>query len=149
MRICTMHGAYASFEEDVKGSLTPGKLADFVILEKDPHDVDPDEIIDIGTIQGTAEAELGTAVKKSGRTTGFTTGQIQQVSVTVDVDYGAGRTARFVNQLLAGPMSQGGDSGSAVVDADNRLVGLLFAGSDSTTIMNRIEDVFASLGVEL
>ena len=47
MRICTMHGAYASFEEDIKGSLTPGKLADFVILEKDPHDVDPDSIVDI------------------------------------------------------------------------------------------------------
>ena len=42
-----MHGAYASFEEDIKGSLTPGKLADFVILEKDPHDVDPDSIVDI------------------------------------------------------------------------------------------------------
>ncbi len=47
MRICTMHGAYASFEEDSKGSLEAGKLADFVILEKDPHAVSPDEIIDI------------------------------------------------------------------------------------------------------
>ncbi len=47
MRICTMHGAYASFEEDIKGSLTPGKLADLVILEKDPRDVDPDSIVDI------------------------------------------------------------------------------------------------------
>jgi predicted amidohydrolase YtcJ len=35
MRICTMHGAYASFEEDIKGSLTAGKLADYVILEND------------------------------------------------------------------------------------------------------------------
>jgi predicted amidohydrolase YtcJ len=47
MRICTVHGAYASFEEDIKGSLVPGKLADFVILEKDPHDVDPDSIVKI------------------------------------------------------------------------------------------------------
>ena len=47
MRICTMHGAYASFEEDIKGSLTAGKLADFVLLEKDPHEVDPDNIVDI------------------------------------------------------------------------------------------------------
>jgi predicted amidohydrolase YtcJ len=51
MRICTMHGAYASFEEWDKGSLTPGKLADFVILEKDPHAVDPDSIKDIKVVQ--------------------------------------------------------------------------------------------------
>jgi len=51
MRICTMHGAYASFEEDIKGSLVPGKLADFVILEKDPHDVDPDSIIKIKVLR--------------------------------------------------------------------------------------------------
>ena len=47
MQICTMHGAYASFEEHIKGSLTAGKLADFVILENDPHDVDEDAIVDI------------------------------------------------------------------------------------------------------
>jgi predicted amidohydrolase YtcJ len=47
MRICTVHGAYASFEENLKGTLKAGRLADFVILEKDPHDVDPDTIVDI------------------------------------------------------------------------------------------------------
>ncbi len=47
MRICTMNGAYASFEEGIKGSLTPGKLADIAILEKDPHEVQPDSIVDI------------------------------------------------------------------------------------------------------
>lgn len=51
MRICTVHGAYASFEEDLKGSLVPGKLADFVILEKDPHDVDPEDIINIKVVR--------------------------------------------------------------------------------------------------
>ena len=47
MRICTIHGAYASFEEGLKGSLVAGKLADFVILDKDPHEVNPDEIVNI------------------------------------------------------------------------------------------------------
>jgi hypothetical protein len=51
MRICTVHGAYASFEEDIKGTLVPGKLADFVVLESDPHDVDPDTIIDIKIVR--------------------------------------------------------------------------------------------------
>ena len=56
---------------------------------------------------------------------------------------------RFSDQLMAGAMSQGGDSGSAVLTEDNQLVGLLFAGSETTTIINRIEHVFAALGVSL
>ena len=51
LRICTVHGAYASFEESSKGTLVPGKLADFVLLEQDPHDVDPDAIKDIGIVR--------------------------------------------------------------------------------------------------
>ena len=51
IRICTMNGAYASFEENSKGSITAGKLADFVILADDPHDVDPDEIKNIEIVR--------------------------------------------------------------------------------------------------
>jgi predicted amidohydrolase YtcJ len=51
MQVCTLHGAYASFEEEIKGSLTPGKLADIVLLEKDPHAVDPEEIVNIKIIR--------------------------------------------------------------------------------------------------
>ena len=47
LRICTVNGAYASFEEDRKGSLTPGKLADFVLLAEDPVTIDPDALKDI------------------------------------------------------------------------------------------------------
>ncbi len=113
-----------------------------------PADV-KDEILNIGPIQGTVQGELGMAIKKSGRTTGFTTGDIQQVDVTANVQYGAGQIALFTDQLLAGAMSQGGDSGSAVLDDNNRLTGLLFAGSDTTTIINRIENVFSALGISL
>jgi predicted amidohydrolase YtcJ len=47
LTIATMNGAYASHEEGLKGSITAGKLADFVVLEQDPHDVDPDQIMNI------------------------------------------------------------------------------------------------------
>jgi len=47
LTIATINGAYASSEENLKGSITAGKLADFVLLEKDPHDVDPDQIKNI------------------------------------------------------------------------------------------------------
>lgn len=105
-------------------------------------------IMDIGTPSGTAEGALGMAVRKSGRSTGYTTGEIVQVDVTADIDYD-GRTARFTDQLMCGAMSEGGDSGSVVVDESGHLVGLLFAGSDSTTLMNRIDNVFEALEISL
>ena len=63
------------------------------------------DILDIGTLTGTIEGELGMAIKKSGRTTQFTTGVIEQIDVTVDVSYGGSNVARFVNQFMAGAMS--------------------------------------------
>lgn len=112
------------------------------------EDVSP-EIVNIGAIEGTASGELGMVIKKSGRTTGYTEGEILQVDVTVNVQYGAGRMASFTDQLMAGAMSQGGDSGSVVLDDQNRLVGLLFAGSDQSTIINRIQNVFSALNLTL
>jgi predicted amidohydrolase YtcJ len=47
IRIATVNGAWASYEEKTKGKIMAGMLADFVILEKDPHDVPPDTIKDI------------------------------------------------------------------------------------------------------
>jgi predicted amidohydrolase YtcJ len=51
LRICTINGAYASFEEKLKGSITPGKLADFVVLAKDPHETEPDKIKHIPVVR--------------------------------------------------------------------------------------------------
>jgi predicted amidohydrolase YtcJ len=47
LRINTLNGAYNSHEEGIKGSITAGKLADFVVLSDDPHTIDKDKIKDI------------------------------------------------------------------------------------------------------
>jgi predicted amidohydrolase YtcJ len=52
IKVWTLDGAYATFEEKIKGSITPGKLADFVVLQKDPRRVAPDTIKDI-TVEAT------------------------------------------------------------------------------------------------
>lgn len=128
---------------------TPGnnKVDCAICRPTSASDVTPD-ILNIGVPAGVRAGELGMALQKSGRTTGYTQGAIEQVDVTVTVNYG-GPLATFTGQLLAGAMSQGGDSGSTVLDSSRNVVGLLFAGSSNTTIMNPIQLVLDALGVEV
>jgi len=98
-----------------------------------------------------ASALPGLEVIKSGRTTGVTTGTVLSTNTTVRVNYGPGcGTARFVGQIVVTPgvFSAGGDSGSAVLARDTlRPVGLLFAGSPTTVLLNHILFVYLLLGV--
>ncbi|NOY45064.1 MAG: hypothetical protein GXP50_06405 [Deltaproteobacteria bacterium] len=104
----------------------------------------------LGLPMGTAEAVLGQDVVKTGRTTGTTTGRVTGIDATVAVGYGTKGTAYFRNQIVTTNMSQGGDSGSLLIErAGRRAVGLLFAGSSRITIHNDIHNVLLALGVEL
>ena len=47
LRVGTLHGAYASYEEHLKGSIEPGKLADLVVLGRDPTREDPSRLVEI------------------------------------------------------------------------------------------------------
>jgi predicted amidohydrolase YtcJ len=51
IRVNTINGAHASREEMLKGSITEGKLADFVILAEDPHAVHAERIKDIQIVR--------------------------------------------------------------------------------------------------
>jgi len=125
-------------------------LADCAVARPDKTTDISDEILEIGTVSGTMVAGLGMAVRKSGRTTGFTTGEITVLDATVSVSYGPGRVATFEDQIVAGPMSQGGDSGSLLVAANaNKAIGLLFAGSDRSTVFNPIQAVLDCLEVKI
>jgi len=111
-------------------------------------DLVENEILNIGAPTGVSEATLGTQVQKMGRTTGYTRGSITQIDATVRVDYD-GPSALFTGQLVASPMSDRGDSGSAILDMDGNVVGLLFAGSEAATIINPIDEVLSALNVGL
>ena len=50
LRMHTLEAARANFEEQIKGSLTPGKLADFVVLDTDPFSVSQEDIQQIRTV---------------------------------------------------------------------------------------------------
>lgn len=114
-----------------------------------PQDI-IDEVFEVGPVCGTADAALGMSVIKSGRSSGYTTGTITILDATINVNYDFDRAARFDGQIVATPMSQGGDSGSLVLNAgERRAVGLLFAGSGQATIFNPIELVLDRLQVSL
>jgi len=119
--------------------------------------VDPamfsNDIRQIGAISGTKDATLGMRVRKYGRTTEYTENNVTLINATVNIAYNtvAGqKTARFVGQTITGAMSQGGDSGSLIVDAvENKAVGLLFAGSNLATIFTPISVVLNELNISI
>ena len=101
-------------------------------------------------------ALLGRSVQKFGRTTLLTKGQVTGINATVTICYEVWwifclKSALFVDQLIIerGGFSGGGDSGSLIVTDDQNLnpIGLLFAGSATQTIANRIDLVLARFGV--
>lgn len=92
-------------------------------------------------------AQKGEQLKKTGRTTGVSSANVIASSASVRVNMGDWVNV-FRDQIVTGDMSKPGDSGSAVFDALGALVGLLFAGSDTATIVNKIVNVERELGVE-
>ncbi len=120
------------------------------------------EILDVGVPASTAapidSTAVGRGVAKSGRTTGLTCATIGSINTNVKVQYQKGCnqgkkfTVRYANQILinSSSFSAGGDSGSLIVTADSaQPIGLLYAGSSTTTIGNRISDVTSALNVAL
>ena len=109
------------------------------------------DIRHIGSITGTKTPQIGMTVRKAGRTTDYTQAMVTLLNATVNVGYSTARgprTARFTGQVIAQPMSQGGDSGSLIVDgSENRAVGILFAGSSMATIFTPIDVVLAALNI--
>jgi predicted amidohydrolase YtcJ len=54
----TYNGAWASAEETVKGSITAGKLADYVVLADDPHTIDVEKIKDIQIVRTVVGGQI-------------------------------------------------------------------------------------------
>lgn len=106
-------------------------------------------------------ATIGTAVAKSGRTTGLTCSTVESINMTIPIAYPTictndpnapiAFTATYTNQVMinGGTFSGPGDSGSLVVrQLDARPVALLYGGSQGAggdTVANPIQDVIAAL----
>ncbi len=143
--------------------LVPGgaSTVDAALAAVLPGEVDSTgAILEIGMISSeTVEAFVDQPVKKSGRTSGLTRGQVAALNATVNVSYsdecaGQGFVTTFTGQILVTPgkFIKSGDSGSLMVeDANNnpRAVGLLYAGSRRVAVANPINDVLSVLNVSM
>ena len=151
-------GTLADFEEI---SFSDSNIMDAAIALVDPSDVSGATPEDAYGAPGTnvQEAQIGMGVQKYGRTTGHTTGTVEEINVTVSICFATrglfqcAQSATFVDQISIGPgsFSDGGDSGSLIVTGDNSRnpVGLLFAGSTTRTLANPIGPVLDRFGVEI
>ena len=133
----------------------PNKI-DAAIAYPDSDDLVENTVLDIGTPSGWLpgnDLEIGWMVRKSGRTTEYTEGQVSNIRASIRVGYGGGRSALFTDQIVVDhvidPFSQGGDSGSIVFVEGRQVVGLLFAGSSTQTIVNHFENVVVGLNIDL
>ena len=100
-------------------------------------------------VEGWTEVSEGDIVRKSGRTTGVTTGEVIHTNASVLVWYGD-QSALFVDQIVVTQENWSfiapGDSGS-VVDKDGEFVGLVFAGSETCAVISKAEHIIVGLGI--
>jgi Trypsin len=92
-------------------------------------------------------------VQKTGRTTDYTVGVITDINYRLALTYkkpggGRGRVG-LRDQVLCTRYTDGGDSGSAVLNMKKEMVGLHFAGSPSSSIFNKIANVLTALKIEI
>jgi hypothetical protein len=116
-------------------------------------------ILEIGEVKGTAAAALGMAVRKRGRTTGLTYGSVTSADYTTTIDYGDGLGSHTlkhqiriaVDSAKSTQFGNSGDSGSVVVDNNNNVIGLYFAGTTTGAIgvANPIAAVLSELDIEV
>ena len=111
-------------------------------------------ILDIAPAGVSKTVRRGMHIKKVGRTTDYTTGVITDVHLRLALKYhrrsGSGRgRVGFRDQVLCTRYSAGGDSGSVILNNNDKIVGLHFAGAASGSVFNRITHVLELLDIEV
>jgi hypothetical protein len=105
-----------------------------------------DEVLDIGKLGPPTSVSIGDVVVKSGRTTSITKNTVLALDGVVMVE-GWGK-AKFIDQIIVNqPFVEGGDSGSICCTTDNRVVGIVFAGSDVVGVVNKASNIERLLNI--
>lgn len=124
-------------------------LVDAALAKPVSPDVVEKSILEVGPIAGIAEAHVGMKVKKSGRTSGLSFGEVKVIGATIKVSMGDIGDAHFSDQIVTTAMAQPGDSGSLLLDENDRAVGLISAGSEYASMAGTITNVLETLEVSI
>ena len=105
----------------------------------------------IGEIKGVSEPKLGLQIKKVGKSTGYTEGEIITIGQTVSSKIDEEKSVIFKNLIVANLKSSFGDSGSVIVNENNEVVGLLIGGdiAEETSTFSNIQEVLKRLKVDI
>jgi S1-C subfamily serine protease len=124
---------------------TPGSLGALARLTVEAEPATP-----YFPFAGTASPQIGQTVRKVGRTTGMTQGTVTEIDATVNISTSDGvRTFHSLTGVRGSGFSAGGDSGAPVVDEQNRLIGMVYAGSAEVTYIAPIIPILEHFHVEL
>ena len=145
-RLRAVHLADVGFDNQVDAAIARVRRRDWVVTQ----------IRELGVAPAASDESIrrGMQIKKVGRTTGYTTGVVQDVHFRTALTYSRPsgvRTRRvgFRDQVLCSRYSDAGDSGATVLNRSNRVIGLHFAGAAAGSVFNRIQHVLRLLRVEL
>ena len=58
IRAYSIDGAYAAWEEDIKGTIEPGKLADMVVVDRDPTGIEPDDLRNVKNLMTVVDGKI-------------------------------------------------------------------------------------------
>ena len=92
----------------------------------------------------------GDLLRAVSRTSQFAAAKVLKTSTRIELRFpGFSRPVPFEGLIETTKFSEGGDSGAPVLTTDNKLVGMVFAGSRSSSFVMPIQPVLKALSVEL
>ena len=144
-------GKLASFKKFIVGSDFVNRV-DCAIAKPNPAREAElmSQIRKLAVPKGVIAPRRGMRVVKVGRTTGKTFGEIRDIHFRFALEYDEVGEVGFIDQVLCTRYTDGGDSGSLVLDAESgKAVGLHFAGANGGSVFNPIGDVLKALRVTL
>ena len=130
-------GGASNYQDSAIAKIDPAIIRDKMLIPIYPNG---------RPMAGLGEAIPGRQVQKFGRTSGHTQGTVLSLHSKFSIGYDMGQVS-FEDCIVCTSMSRGGDSGSVLLDADMKAIGLLFAGSDKVTVFHPIQTVVKEYGL--